>query len=131
MWVGAEARSRLVLLSLSANRRQTELGARGKHRQQGRKGQEKDRVGGWAHRRGWRGEEEEEEVSDSPRCRLGMGFSSRPFYPLPLAQDALPVPQQHYDDRTWRLFGARQAGVRCLRGPRLDAAGMREGGDVC
>ena len=73
------------MLSLSAKRRQTELGARGKHREQGRKGQEKDRARGWAHRHGWRGEEEEEkeveeeEVCDSPRCRLGVGFSSRPF----------------------------------------------------
>ena len=72
----------MVLLSLSAKRRQTELGARGTHREQGSKGQEKDRARGWAHRHGWRGEEEEEEeeeVCDSPRCRLGVGFSSRPF----------------------------------------------------
>ena len=72
------------MLSLSAKRRQTELGARGTHREQGRKGQEKDRARGWAHRHGWRGEEEEEEeeeeeVCDSRRCRLGVGFSSRPF----------------------------------------------------
>ena len=73
----------MVLLSLSAKRRQTELGARGTHREQGSKGQEKDRARGWAHRHGWRGEEEEEEeeeeVCDCPRCRLGVGFSSRPF----------------------------------------------------
>ena len=73
------------MLSLSAKRRQTELGARGTHREQGRKGQEKDRARGWAHRHGWRGEEEEEEeeeeveMCDSPRCRLSVGFSSRPF----------------------------------------------------
>ena len=71
------------MLSLSAKRRQTELGARGTHREQGRKGQEKDRARGWAYCHGWRGEEEEEEeeeeVCDSPRCRLGVGFSSRPF----------------------------------------------------
>ena len=74
--------ARLVLLSLSAKRRQTELAARGTHREQGRKGQEKDRARGWAHRHGWRGEEEEEEEeeeADSPRCLLGVGFSSRPF----------------------------------------------------
>ena len=89
------------MLSLSAKRRQTELGARGTHREQGRKGQEKDRARGWAHRHGWRGEEEEEEeeeeeVCDSPRCRLGVGFSSRPFR-LALLPCLLP--------RELRLYG--------------------------